>query len=705
MKKIILLTLLLSSYLISKSQEDAVGTVLKSFPYQQVKDISSVLSLMDQWDKQQWMQLISNLDQVKKSVATEYAINAYVNHATQKSDLNATITSHLSTGLKNITTNSGKKFLLQQLSLLGNEKSIVSIRPLLKDAALSSDAARTIATIGGRMADKVLKKASGSSNLIEKTSAQSALQYLSAVNTSLPETPAKTSITPDNEVQQLLQLQDHMEKANLLFQKKQILIAAGKIKGIRALAFTRSFLKDPQLQSFVAPVVIRQVLNDPTLNGPLVTQWMQEAQQALKGEDSSELMKLSQAQANRINQEPGFISLFNGKDLSGWQGLVGNPISRSKMTPEQLATAQAKANESARHDWVVKDGLLIFTGHGDNLATVKKYRNFEMWVDWKITEKGDAGIYLRGSPQVQIWDTSRREVGAQVGSGGLYNNTIHPSKPTQVADNPIGSWNTFRIIMRGEKVTVFLNGKKVTDEVTLENYWNRQQAIFPEEQIELQAHGTYVAYRNIFLKELPDEEDLLDSREKAEGFYPLFNGKDLTGWTGNLNGYQAEDGMIVVHPEKSSGNLYTENTYADFVLRFDFQLTPGANNGIGIRAPLSGDAAYLGMEIQVLDNEHPKYAQLQPYQYHGSVYGVIPAKRGFLLPAGQWNTEEISIRGDEIKVTLNGTVITEGNLSAADKNGTMDHKEHPGLLRKEGHIGFLGHGDVVRFKNIRIKKM
>jgi hypothetical protein len=705
MKKIILITLLLSSYLISASQEDAVGTVLKSFPYQQVKDISSVLSLMDQWDKQQWMQLISILDQGKKSVAAEYAINAYVNHATQKSDLNTTITSHLSAGLKKITTNSGKKFLLQQLSLLGNEKSIVSIRPLLKDAALSSDAARTIATIGSPIADKVLKKAAKSSNQVEKAAAQSALQYLSAVNTSLPEATTKTSITPDNEVQQLLQLQDHMEKANLLFQKKQILTAAGKIKGIQALAFTRSFFKDPQLQSFVAPVVIRQVLNDPTLNGPLVTQWIQEAQQAVKGEDSSELMKLSQAQANRINQEPGFISLFNGKDLSGWQGLVGNPISRSKMTPEQLATAQAKANESARQDWVVKDGLLIFTGHGDNLATVKKYRNFEMWVDWKITEKGDAGIYLRGSPQVQIWDTSRREVGAQVGSGGLYNNTIHPSKPTQVADNPIGSWNTFRIIMRGEKVTVFLNGKKVTDEVTLENYWDRKQPIFSEEQIELQAHGTYVAYRNIFLKELPDEEELLDSREKAEGFYPLFNGKDLTGWTGNLNGYQAEDGMIVVHPEKSSGNLYTENTYADFVLRFDFQLTPGANNGIGIRAPLSGDAAYLGMEIQVLDNEHPKYAQLQPYQYHGSVYGVIPAKRGFLLPAGQWNTEEISIHGDEIKVTLNGTIITEGNLLAAVKNGTMDHKEHPGLLRKDGHIGFLGHGDVVRFKNIRIKKM
>jgi hypothetical protein len=704
MKKIILFLVLLSSHLSSDSQEDVVSAVLKSFPYQKEKDISQVLSSMDQWDNQQWTELISCLEQEKKSIAAEYAINAYVNHATRQSELNERISAHLGTAVKKMSGISGKKFLIQQLSLLGNSQSITAIRPFLKDAALSSDAARAIATIGGEDAKKVLKKASRSSNLFEKAAAESALQYVSPGISVQPETRAGVTSIPENEVQQLLQLQEQMEKATRLFEKKQILASAGKIKGIGAMSFARSFLSDPLLRTFAAPIVIRQVLNDPALKGPLVLQWMQEAQQALRGEDSSHLMKLAQEHAGTLEQGSGYVSLFNGKDLSGWQGLVGNPISRSKMTPEQLAAAQAKANESARQDWVVKDGLLIFTGHGDNLATIKKYRNFEMWVDWKITEKGDAGIYLRGSPQVQIWDTSRREVGAQVGSGGLYNNTIHPSKPTQVADNPIGSWNTFRIIMRGEKVTVYLNGKKVTDEVTLENYWNRQQAIFPEEQIELQAHGTYVAYRNIFLKELPDEEGLLDSKEKTEGFYPLFNGKDLTGWTGNLKGYQAEDGMIVVHPEKSSGNLYTENTYGDFILRFDFQLTPGANNGIGIRAPLTGDAAYVGMEIQVLDNEHPKYAQLQPYQYHGSVYGVIPAKRGYLLPAGQWNTEEISIKGDNIKVTLNGTVITEGNLSEAAKNGTMDHKEHPGLLRKDGHIGFLGHGDVVRFKNIRIKK-
>ncbi len=704
MKKIILFLVLLSSHLSSDSQEDVVSAVLKSFPYQKEKDISQVLSSMDQWDNQQWTELISCLEQEKKSIAAEYAINAYVNHATRQSELNERISAHLGTAVKKMSGFSEKKFLIQQLSLQGNSQSITAIRPFLKDAALSSDAARAIATIGGEDAKKVLKKASRSSNLFEKGAAESALQYVCTGISVQPETRAGVKSIPENEVQQLLHLQEQMEKANRLFEKKQILASAGKIKGIGAMSFARSFLSDPQLRTFAAPIVIRQVLNDPALKGPLVLQWMQEAQQALRGEDSSHLMKLALEHAGTLEQGSGYISLFNGKDLSGWQGLVGNPISRSKMTPEQLAVAQAKANESARQDWVVKDGLLIFTGHGDNLATIKKYRNFEMWVDWKITEKGDAGIYLRGSPQVQIWDTSRREVGAQVGSGGLYNNTIHPSKPTQVADNPIGSWNTFRIIMRGEKVTVYLNGKKVTDEVTLENYWNRQQAIFPEEQIELQAHGTYVAYRNIFLKELPDEEGLLDSKEKTEGFYPLFNGKDLTGWTGNLKGYQAEDGMIVVHPEKSSGNLYTENTYGDFILRFDFQLTPGANNGIGIRAPLTGDAAYVGMEIQVLDNEHPKYAQLQPYQYHGSVYGVIPAKRGYLLPAGQWNTEEISIKGDNIKVTLNGTVITEGNLSEAAKNGTMDHKEHPGLLRKDGHIGFLGHGDVVRFKNIRIKK-
>ena len=197
----------------------------------------------------------------------------------------------------------------------------------------------------------------------------------------------------------------------------------------------------------------------------------------------------------------------------------------------------------------------------------------------------------------------------------------------------------------------------------------------------------------------------LNNQEKNDGFAMLFNGSDLDEWTGNTEGYLVEKGQIVVHPEKKGGNLYTKDEFSDFIFRFEFQLTPGANNGIGIRAPLTGDAAYVGMEIQVLDSEADKYKNLQPYQYHGSVYGVIPAKRGFLKPVGEWNQEEIYAKGNHIKVTLNGTVIVDGDIKEAAKNGTMDHKEHPGLFNTSGHIGFLGHGDVVRFKNIRIKKL
>ena len=143
--------------------------------------------------------------------------------------------------------------------------------------------------------------------------------------------------------------------------------------------------------------------------------------------------------------------MFNGKDLSGWQGLVENPLLRAKMKPAELARKQIEANKKATGNWSIKDGCIWFNGEGDNLCSVKEYGDFEMLVDWKITKKGDSGIYLRGSPQVQIWDTSSVDVGAQVGSGGLYNNETNPSKPLKVADNPIGDWNSFKIVMAGEK--------------------------------------------------------------------------------------------------------------------------------------------------------------------------------------------------------------------------------------------------------------
>lgn len=198
----------------------------------------------------------------------------------------------------------------------------------------------------------------------------------------------------------------------------------------------------------------------------------------------------------------------------------------------------------------------------------------------------------------------------------------------------------------------------------------------------------------------------LTGAEKRAGFQSLFNGDNLDEWVGNKTSYRVEDGVIVIDPQGGGGgNLYTKEQYGDFIFRFEFQLTPGANNGLGIHAPLQGDAAYVGKELQILDNTAEKYADLKPYQYHGSVYGIVPAKRGYLKPLGEWNEQEVTVRGSQIKVVLNGETIVDGDVLEASKNGTMDGRDHPGLLRSKGHIGFLGHGDVVRFRNIRIKEM
>ncbi len=197
---------------------------------------------------------------------------------------------------------------------------------------------------------------------------------------------------------------------------------------------------------------------------------------------------------------PGFELLFNGKDLTGWKGLVGNPKSRAKMAPEALAAAQAKADKIVAKAWHIKDGALEYNGKGRSLCTAKDYANFEMYVDWKIPPGGDSGIYLRGAPQVQIWDVNRH----REGSGGLYNNRKHPRKPIVCADNPIGEWNTFYIKMVGERVTVKLNGKLVVDNVVMENYWERNKPIYPTGQIELQHHGSKLWFKNIYIKELPD---------------------------------------------------------------------------------------------------------------------------------------------------------------------------------------------------------
>lgn len=206
-------------------------------------------------------------------------------------------------------------------------------------------------------------------------------------------------------------------------------------------------------------------------------------------------------QAEEVKPPEGFTALFNGKDLTGWKGLVRDPKQRATMRPDELAAEQAKADQRMRDHWKPENGILVFDGKGDNLCTAKDYGDFELYVDWKIEKDGDSGIYLRGTPQVQIWDPNTKAASG-IGSGGLYNNQKNPSKPLVKADKPVGEWNTFYIKMVGEKVTVKLNDQLVADNVTLENYWERDKPIYSTGSIELQNHGNTLYFRNIFIKEL-----------------------------------------------------------------------------------------------------------------------------------------------------------------------------------------------------------
>jgi hypothetical protein len=413
-----------------------------------------------------------------------------------------------------------------------------------------------------------------------------------------------------------------------------------------------------------------------------------------------------------LNKPPkGFVAMSNGKDLAGWKGLLkspyDNPSKRATLTPDKLKELQKEADDDMRAHWKVVDGTLVFDGKGRSLCTAKDYGDFEMLVDWKIMKDGDSGIYLRGSPQVQIWDTAREN--AEVGSGGLYNNQKHPSKPTKVADKPVGEWNTFRIFMIGEKVTVMLNGEIVVDNVIMENYWDRNIPIFPTGQIELQNHGNNLYFRNVFIREIPREKgtNTLTDNEKKKGFVQLFNGTDMTGWVGNKQGYVVKDGIMICDPSLGGdGNLYTEKEYGDFIFRFEFRLTPGANNGLGIRSPLTGNAAYDGMELQILDDQSPRYTGwLKDYQHHGSIYGVVPAKTGNLKPVGEWNYQQVTAKGKQITIKLNGTTIVDADIEKASTPKTIDGNNHPGLKRSSGYIGFCGHGDQVEFRNIRIRPL
>jgi len=638
--------------------------------------------------------LIGMLKQVSDKKAATNLQNALINiySGTEKPDAGMV--------LKEIQSGGMTEKLIPVLSSLNDPKALKTVVGLLKS---SNSAEREAAFVS--LAN--WKNAKAAPHLFSVFANADLKQFRAEALKSYIRITLESELPDD---QKLLMIEKLMPECASAPEKNQVIQAARNVKTFLSLVFVSAYLDNAELSATAAAAAKALALPSSGkkngMTGEYVTEVLTKVMSKISGQDSQYDIIDIREYLEKMPKGKGLVSIFNGKDLSGWQGLVKNPVARAKMTPAELAKAQVEADAKVANNWSVKDGCIVFNGKGDNLCSKKMYGDFEMLVDWKISKNGDSGIYLRGTPQVQIWDTARVDVGAQVGSGGLYNNQKNPSKPLVLADNAIGDWNTFRIKMEGDRVTVYLNGVLVVDNVVMENYWDRTMPIFVKDAIELQAHGTDLAFRNIFVKELNLDDVKLSAEEEAEGFKLLFNGKNLDNWQGNKVDYTAIDGEIVVSPKEGAhGNIFTEREYSNFIMRFEFQLTPGANNGLGIHAPLQGDAAYVGKELQILDNEADIYKDLQPYQYHGSVYGIIPAKRGFLKPVGEWNYEEVVVKGDDVKVTLNGTVILEGNMKKASKNGTLDHKDHPGLQRNKGYIGFLGHGSDLKFRNLRIKDL
>ena len=408
----------------------------------------------------------------------------------------------------------------------------------------------------------------------------------------------------------------------------------------------------------------------------------------------------------------GFTPLFNGTDLSGWWGAdTEDPRKYLALDPIAFKQKHDASLDDIRQHWRAENNELINDGKGLYLTTDKNYGDFELLVDYRTVPLADSGIYLRGCPQVQIWDSTEKEkfnLGADKGSGGLWNNSPGaPGKdPLVKADKPFGEWNHFRVIMAGSRVWVWLNDQQTVNGANLEDYYDRKLPVPPKGPLQLQTHGGEIRWRNLYIREIgSDEANKLLRGTDPEGFQSVFDGKDFDGWAGPVDEYQVKDGAIMCRPGKG-GTIYTKQEYGDFIARLEFKLPPGGNNGLAIRYPGSGDTAYQGMcECQVLDDNYEKATgeKIDPRQAHGSAYGMVAAQRGYQHPINEWNYEEVTVKGPTMKVELNGTVILDCDLSKV--HDYLAGHAHPGKDRTRGYFGFAGHNDPVAFRNISIKPL
>ena len=379
--------------------------------------------------------------------------------------------------------------------------------------------------------------------------------------------------------------------------------------------------------------------------------------------------------ANKLILEKA-LEVFKAQTNNADAGYAVDEI-EGQLLPQfkEIGYIQAKA--------VKKDGALILAEDAQNV---------EFYMDWK--SESACTLSLRSIPQI-ILD---KEVGMLGTTSRIQAHT--------------GKWNTLHVRMTNDRLHVDNNGIVIVDNYVMKNAPKRGTICIVESK--------NIEVRNLYLCTLPDTPEYrLSSEEEKEGFELLFDGHSLEKWQGNLVDYVPVDGYIHVSAKYGgSGNLYTRKTYSDFIYRFEFCFAePGVNNGVGIRTHIGTDAAYDGMEIQVLDHDDPIYKGLRPYQQHGAVYGIIVPKHVRFGKIGTWNTEEIRAVGDHITVTVNGEVILDGNIREACQGHAVapdggkvnpyavDKKNHPGLFNKEGYISFCGHGPGVKFRNIRIKDL
>ena len=469
--------------------------------------------------------------------------------------------------------------------------------------------------------------------------------------------------------------------------QNKLLKALAKTPEFPVLVLAVKYLDNPATAETAALAVKTAAAKNPDMGGEIVASALKKAQEVY-----AELAKSDADAGYAVDEIKGLLAKLPAEGFvpaslapEAWKAVAGDPDARRAMKPKALAKAQQEADAAAAGTWSAADGVLTGTTGAPTLGSAKEYENFSLIVEWKTD--GEAGLGIRSIPQIALGGRN---------AGALTGNMLHDNAAPKAAANGPQEWNTMEVRVVNDRVTVVLNGITTCNNVILENTCNREIPAYTEGQILLVGGTAPVSFREMYVRELPPTPRFeLSPEEAAEGFEVLFDGTSMHKWTGNTTNYVPLDGTIYVTAQYGgSGNLYTKKEHADFILRFEFQFVQeGVNNGIGIRTPMGVDAAYHGMEIQILDHDAPIYKNLREYQQHGSVYGIIPAKRVKFPSLGTWNVEEIRAVGDRITVTVNGEVILDGDIREAcqghnvapdggKKNPyTVDHRNHPGTHR------------------------